>query len=118
MARDILPKTTIPGPYADDGTVVTMTATDTTDDERIVLTGREIVICRNSGATQRNITFTSTADRFGRTNDLTDTIEAGEIKVYGPGLAIEGWNSVDTGVTYLYCEADHADVLWGVLVLP
>lgn len=118
MARVTLTKTTIPGPYADDGTAITMTATNTTDDERIVLTGREIVICYNSGVTQRNITFTSTADPQGRTNDLTDTIEAGDIKVYGVGLNMIGWTSIDTGVNYLYCEADHADVRWGVLVLP
>lgn len=116
MARTTLTKTTVPGPYADAGTVVTMTAADTGNQNRIVLTGREIVIARNSGASTRTVTFTSIADRFGRTNDLgAENILAGEIKVYGPGLALEGWQQTDG---YLYLEANHAEVLFGVLVIP
>ena len=118
MPRTSLTKTTVPGPYADTGTVVTMTAADVANMNQFTLTGKEVVIARNSGATTRNITFTSVNDRFGRTNDLTNTILAGEIKVYGPGLALEGWESVASGITYMYLQADHAEVLFGVMVLP
>lgn len=119
MARTSLTKTNIPGPYADVGAVVTMTAADTSNQNRIVFTGREIVIARNSGASTRTVTFTSSADSFGRTNDLgAENILTGEIKVYGPGLALPGWVQTDTGVNYLYLEANHAEVLFGVLVLP
>lgn len=119
MARTTLTKTTVPTPYADAGVVVTMTAADTSNQNRVTLTGKEIVIAHNTGASTRTVTFTSVADRFGRTNDISaENILAGEIKVYGPGLAIEGWNSVDAAVTYLYLEANHAEVKFGVLVIP
>lgn len=119
MARTSLTKTTIPGPYADAGQVITMTAADTGNQNRIALTGREIVIAHNTGASTRTVTLTSTADPQGRTNDLgPENILTGEYKVYGPGLNMIGWTSVDTGVNYLYLEANHADIKFGVLVLP
>lgn len=119
MARVTLTKTNIPGPYADAGAVITMAAADTSDGNRFVLTGKEVLIAHNTGGSTRTVLCVSVADRFGRTNDLgAENILTGEYKVYGPGLALEGWNSVDAGVTYLYVTANHADVKFGVLVLP
>ncbi len=116
MARTVLTKTTIPSPYAGAGVAVTMTAADTTNQNSFPLTGREIVIAWNSGASSRTVTITSVDDRYGRSEHITaEAIAAGAIRVYGPGLALEGWQQTDGS---LYLEANNAEVKFGILTLP
>lgn len=116
MARTALTKTTIPSPYAGAGVAATMTAADTSNKNSFPLTGREIVIAYNSGASSHTVTVTSVDDRYGRSEDISaEAIAAGAIRVYGVGLALEGWQQTDGS---LYLEANHAEVKFGVLVLP
>ena len=113
MPRVSIARTARDDRYPSAGRVVTMTAADTVNKEQTVLTGSEIIIAHNAGATPRNVTITSVADpRTGRVGHITsDPIAAGAIKAYGP-LGLAGWRQGDGTV---YFEADHADVKFGVL---
>ena len=116
MARTALTKTTIPTPYAGAGVAVSMDAADTSNQNKVAFTGREIVIAWNSGLSTRTVTITSVDDRFGRSEDISaENIAAGAIRVYGVGLALEGWQQTDGS---LYLQANNAEVKFGVLVLP
>lgn len=116
MPRTALTVTQIPSPYAGAGVAATETAADTTNQNSFPLTGREIVIARNAGASTRTVTITSVDDRFGRQENIAaENIAAGELRVYGVGLALEGWQQTDGS---LYIEANHADVKFTVLRLP
>lgn len=115
MARTALTKTTVPSPYAGAGVAVTMDAADTTNQNRITLTGRELVLAQNTGVSAHTVTITSADDPYGRTKHISaESISAGEIRVYGCGLALDGWQQADGS---LYLEANHADVKFGVLKL-
>lgn len=115
MARQDIPITAIPNPYAAEGVAITMTAADPSNKSQIVATGREIVIAHNTGALARTVTITSVADPYGRTKDITaESIAPGALRVYGAGLEITGWQQTDGK---LYFEANHAEVKFGVLRL-
>lgn len=115
MARAALTATAVPNPYAATGTLIAWGAADTSNKNQIVLTGRELVIAWNSGATSRTVTVTSVADRYGRTKDIAaQAIAPGEHIVYACGLSPEGWQQADGN---LYLEATHAEVKFGVLKL-
>lgn len=92
-----------------------MTAADTSNKNSFPLTGREVVIAHNTGASAYTVTITSVDDRYGRSEDISaESIAAGDIRVYGPGLALEGWQQTDGS---LYLEANNAAVKFGVLRL-
>ena len=115
MPRVTLTRSNSPGPNPTAGVAVTMTAADTTNKEQFALTGREIVIIHNTGASSRTYTITSVADPYGRLGDITaQTILAGAIHTVGP-FGLLGWQQ--TG-GFLYLEASHAEVKFGVIALP
>jgi hypothetical protein len=102
--------------YPTAGVAVTMTAADTTNKERFVLTGREILVIQNTGAGAHTYTITSTADPQGRTSDISaQSIAAGAIHMLGP-LDLPGW--AQTSGQYLHIEANHTEVKWGVYRMP
>ncbi|MCL5995494.1 MAG: hypothetical protein M1546_05485 [Chloroflexi bacterium] len=69
----------------------------------------------NTGATSHTWTLSSTADRFGRTKDISaETIAAGAIRIFGP-LELEGWVQTDGRV---YVSANSTEVEFGVTTLP
>lgn len=85
---------------------------DATNKEQFAITGREILIAYNSGASARTITLTSVADDKNRTGDVTAYgIPAGGFCAY-KFSSIEGWRQTDG---YMYIEASHAEVKWAVL---
>lgn len=115
MARTDLTKTDAPGSYADAGVAVTMAAADDVDKNQFTAEGNDLIIAHNTGASERNITITSSADAFGRTGDISsEAIAAGAIRIYGP-LKVAGWIQSDGKV---YLEADNAEVEFGVIKLP
>lgn len=116
MARTTLTKTTAPGGYTGAGVVVTMAAADTTDQNQFVSTGKELVIAHNTGASQYTVTINSSDDEYGRQEHISaETIEAGEIKIYGP-FPIHGWRQ--SGSMYIWLEANNVAVELGVIELP
>lgn len=115
MPRVTLTRSNSPGPNPTAGVAVTMTAADTVNKEQFALTGREIVIIHNTGASSRTYTITSVADPYGRLGDITaQTIAAGAIHTVGP-FGLLGWQQ--TG-GFLYLEASNAEVKFGVIALP
>lgn len=115
MPRQTLTKTTSPGPNPTAGVAVTMTAADTVNKEQFALTGREVLIIQNTGASAYTYTITSVADPYNRTGHITaQSIAAGAIHVIGP-LGLEGWRQTDGN---LYLEANNAAVKYGVITLP
>lgn len=115
MARTLLVKTTLTdNGWPTDGVTATFAAADTVNDNYFVHTGKEIVVARNSGASPRTVTINSVAVN-GRTGDITaDSIAAGATHVYGP-FDITGFRQTDGNINL---EADHAEVLFAVFVLP
>lgn len=100
------------GKYPTAPFTLTATAATPADDEQTALTGREVIIFRNSGASERNVTITSIADsQKNRTGNVSFTLAAGAIKAIGP-LGLDGWKQSDG---FLYFEADHAEVLISVI---
>ena len=116
MARQVLTKTTLTRTgWPTDGVTATFTAADVANKEQFALTGKEIVVARNSGASARTVTINSVAIN-GRTGDITaDSIAAGATHVYGPFNPDGGWAQTDGT---LHLEADNAEVLFAVFVLP
>lgn len=111
MARQSLTPATMPGSYGT-WTVFTFAAADASNKEQFTLSPGDILIIFNSGATPRNVTLTSVADRLGRTKDVGPTaVAAGAYAVFGP-IQLEGWQQTD-GKFYL--EAAHAEVKYAIL---
>lgn len=114
MARQTLTAAQANGPWPvlADAVTVTATAADATEKEQTLLTGRELLIARNSGASSRVCTITSVAHPVTkRTGDIVETIPAGEMRLFGP-FDVDGFKQTNG---YLYFEAAHADILWSVI---
>ena len=115
MPRVTLTKTTAPGAYSGASVAVTMTAADAVNFEQFTCTGRELVIIHNTGAGARTWTATSVDDSYGRSENITtESIAAGAIRVWGP-VALEGWVQTNG---YVYLQAEHAEVKFGIITLP
>ena len=95
----------------------TLVAADATNKEQFAVTGKEILVAFNSnaGSTARTVTITSVADQFNRTGDITAySVPKGALFMFGPAQLM-GWKQSDG---YVYVEASHAEILWGLFRLP
>lgn len=100
--------------YSANAADLTMTAADTVNKEMVALTGNELVVAHNTGAAEHTVTVTSVVDEMGRTGNVAAyAVGAGEYAVFGP-FGTEGWRQSDGK---LYFEANHAEVLFGVVKL-
>lgn len=119
MARTTLTRTSPLGPYpslqpAANALDVTLAAADTANQNRALLDGPVLVVAHNSGATAHTITITSMADAKNRTGDISAySIGAGKVACFKIDQ-YEGWKQTDG---YLYLEANHAEVLLGIIRL-
>jgi hypothetical protein len=115
MARTVLTAVLTNGPYPTEGVLITPVAADTSNQNRVLLTGRQVLFARNSGASTRTITITSVGDSVeGRLGTITaENILAGQVKLYGP-FATDGWRQTDG---YLWFEANHAEVLFWIVTV-
>lgn len=116
MARQTLPKTTAPGAYSGAWADVTWTAADSTDKEQFALTGRELVLIRNTSEdTPYYVTITSVDDPTGRSRHISQVdIPFGDTVAWGP-TAVDGWRQTDGN---LYLEAENAAIEYAVITLP
>lgn len=89
-----------------------------TGGDTVTLTGREIVLMWNSGASPRTVTITSQVDEKGRTGDITAyALATGEFGCFTGGLTNSpGWRNTSTGLVTI--TPSHAEVKWAVLKLP
>lgn len=86
---------------------VTFTAIDSSNGNQTTHNGQLMLLFYNSHATTSyTYTVTSTADRLGRTGDISDTLAAGEYALVGP-IPTEGFQQT-TG--YIYYTASNASV--------
>jgi len=92
------------------------TASDATNGNAVVHTGREIILLTNTGPSARTMTVTSVADsKLGRTGNITTySVPAGETHVIPP-LPADGWRQADGK---LYLDGSHAELVIRVLKLP
>lgn len=116
MPRQTLVKTTAPGSYSGAWAAVTWTPAIVADKEQIAITGRELLLIRNTSAdTPYYVTIESVNDRFGREEDITQVdIAFGATVVWGP-VALEGWQQTDG---FLYLEAENTAIEYAVVALP
>jgi len=114
MARTTLTKSKLSGSYTGASITPTITAGDASNLNQFLMSGGEIISVRNSGGSSRSITIKSATDPYGRSGDITESIPAGESRVYGPFLA-PGWRQSDG---YFYLDPGHADLLITILSPP
>lgn len=108
MARVTHTVTSAAGAYPSAGVTVTFIAADTTNKNQGLMTGDELLIARNTGASSRTVTVESVANVRGRLGSISaESIAAGAYRIYGPFTHKEGW--VQTG-GYLFFEANHVEV--------
>lgn len=118
MPRVTLPKQVPYGPYPSlplsaNALDLVMTAADTVNKEQFAPSGDDLVIVQNSGASPYTITFTSVADEFKRTGDVTAfSLAAGDICAFR--FKRPGWMQSDG---FIYIEASNAAVKWAVIQL-
>ena len=115
MARLTFPVTEVKGPYETsigaNAADLTFTATVVADKAQCALDGNIIVLCQNTDVGAQTVTFTSAADAYNRTNDITTySIGAGEIAAFE--FSPHGWKQSDGN---LYFEASHIGVKFCVL---
>lgn len=110
------PKGPFPGAVAATDLDYTYTAADVANKNDFVLTGREMILCRNSdGTTPHNVTFTSVNDPQLRPQDITTyAIALNGFSIFWAGSVV-GWRQTD-GKFYL--EADDAQILFAIVKIP
>lgn len=87
---------------------------DVANMEQTILTGKELILARNSDFGPNNITFSSVNDPFNRIKDIVYQIQAAEESVFGP-FVTTGWKQLDG---FLYFQADNNNIEFAVIRLP
>lgn len=116
MPRQTITAVAVTSKYPADKVTIAEVAADASNFEKMILTGREILIAHNTnaGSTARTVTITSVADAEGRTGDITATsIAAGAFAMFGP-FALDGWKQSDG---YLYFQASHAEIKYMAILM-
>lgn len=115
MARTSLTAISAPGGNATTGTAFSYTAADVANGNSFKSTGKEIVVAKNTdGAVAHTVTISSTADPYGRTGDVSQSIAANGIYVFGP-FPTTGWIQSDGKI---YLSGDNAALEFQVITLP
>lgn len=119
MPRQTLTRQTPKGPYptlpvSANSLDLTWTAANTTDKEQFAPSGDDLVLVRNTHATDpHTVTFTSVADEKNRTGDVsTYSLQAGEVIAFR--FRKPGWKQSDGNI---YMEASNTAIQYAVLQL-
>ena len=116
MARQVHTVREVIGPYeavvSANEADIPFVAAIVADKEQVPLDGKIIVLVRNVDATNPyTVTFTSVADEFGRTGDITTySLAAGEVAAFE--FEPRGWKQADGN---LYFEAANVKIEFAVL---
>jgi len=115
MARQNHTAQAAPGKWPAAGAVVTFLAADVTNKEQFTLTGRELLLAKNTGGSPFTVTINSVNDPYNRTKDITaESVAAGAERMFGP-LDVVGWKQTDGR---LYFEASNVAIQFAVISLP
>ena len=89
-----------------------------TGGDTITITGREILLAWNSGASSYTVTIASQVDAQNRTGDISAySVAAGEFIAFTGGLTNQpGWKNTSTGLITI--TPSNVAVKWAVLKLP
>ena len=121
MSRTAITPHTPVGPYpASVGALalnIAETAGDSSNGNYVAnMTGREVVVLRNSDSGPQTVTFTSAPDEKGRTNDITTySIGAGLVAYFSFRGGTTGWQQSNG---QLYINVSDATVKITVLQFP
>ena len=98
-----------------DDMVLELTSTsDPTDRKTTLIDNKTVLLAYNSDASPHTVTITSIPDALNRVGDIVQTLEAGEIWVYGPCKSV-GFNQ--TG-NVLFIDVSDPTVQLSVITLP
>jgi len=119
-ARTAITVQTAKGPYlstpvAADSLDVTIAASDNTNGNYFVGTGRELILVRNTAGVAGTVTFTSVADQYARKGDIsTYSVGAGEFSMFWVGNLV-GW---DQGGGQIYIDTSASTMNIAVIRIP
>lgn len=114
MARTELTVLAVPETHPGGEVAYAFVAHDIANENAFLLTGREILLIKSTDAGSQDVVITSVADPYGRTQDLTIAVPAGETVALA-FLDRGGWMQSD-GMLYLDCTV--ATIAYAVLRLP
>ena len=118
MARQTIAKQVPFGPYpslpvAVNALDLVETAADVVNKNQFAPSGDDLVVVHNTGAAPYTVTFTSAADEFKRTGDVSAySLDAGELAAFR--FKKPGWLQADGNI---YIEASNAAVKWAIIQL-
>lgn len=119
-ARTAITVQTAKGPYlstpvAANSLDFTIAASDNTNGNYFVGTGRELILVQNSAGGSGTVTFTSVADQFQRKGDIsTYSLSAGEFAMFWVGNLV-GW---DQGGGQIYIDTSASTMNIAVIRIP
>jgi hypothetical protein len=100
-------------PFSATGLIVVESDSDVANGNDVLAEDNLILYARNSGATGRVLTISSTPDAVtGRTGDITATIAAGQVRLFK--LQRAGWATVGGKIEF---DGAHAELKLAVLRL-
>ncbi len=114
MARTVFTPQAIVGPYPANFLMSTLTWTlaDISNQNRFLLTGREIILARNDDVAEKNVTLTSIAGGTNkRVGNVTKAMAASSYAAFSAS-ELDGWIQSDG---YFYLEADDADIFFAII---
>ncbi len=94
MARTALAVVAAPGTWSNAGAALALAAGDAVNGNEVVHSGPLLIVAFNSGAAPYNVTVHSVPDRYGRSGDIVQAVNAGAYAVLGPFLP-PGWMQPD-----------------------
>ena len=118
MARTVLTKKALLGPYGDysvaqSATLTNLTAADVANKNMFVAGSSDLIVAINTGGSPYTVSVTSVADAFGRTKDIaTYSLAAAEIALIQ--IAPPGWKQSDGNI---YLEASNVAVKFAIVPL-
>ena len=113
MAETDVTATDLTAEYLASLTLLTQAAADVANGNRVRLSGNDLVIAHNTGASDHTVTITSVADAHNRSGTITGaTVAAGTIRCFRVKNR-EGWESSG----YFLFSANHAEVKFSIIRL-
>jgi hypothetical protein len=105
-----------PGIVGAGALALTFAPADVANGNAFPLSGHELLVAWNSGASAYTVTLTSTPDSRGRTSDITAySIAAGGFAVFSYVAGTEGWIQSDGNA---YVSASNAAIQFAVIRAP
>lgn len=117
MARTVITPTAAPGGFPLAGTVVTLTAADSSNNNAFVCTGREVLLVTNVHASAaKTFTVNTQTNSRKRSADITaQSLAAGAFVVLGTFTRKEGWVQADGTI---HCTGEDNNIKFAVITLP